>query len=135
MKPSFEFHSTYFNVTEPRDYFINPQCYGDDLAGWLIRKLTQAGIKATSEPQQEDFGWFFTSVVDDVEHRVIVGFQPNDINEGDSWVGWIEPKIGLLRSLFENRGRVLPQAVQIIDAILSSASEITELKWSLNSEI
>ncbi len=132
MKPSFQFHSKYFNITEPQDYFINQGCYGDDLAAWLIRELDGAGIKTTSKPKQEDFGWFFTFVVNDIEHCVVVGFQPNDIEIGDCWVGWIERDVGFLTAFFGGRHRgILPEAVKIIDSILRSTSEINELKWSV----
>lgn len=33
------FESTAFNMAEPKDYFINPCCFGDDLAKWLIDEL------------------------------------------------------------------------------------------------
>lgn len=38
------FKSTAFNVTEPKQHFINKRCFGDDLANWMIGKL-------------QDFGW------------------------------------------------------------------------------
>lgn len=135
MKPSFHFHSKYFNTTEPRDYFINPGCYGDDLAAWLIRELENAGIKTTSKPKQEDFGWFFNFMVKDIEHCVVVGFQPNDIEAGDCWIGWIERNAGFISALFGGRHRgILPEAIEIIDSILSSRSEIRQLKWVVNRE-
>lgn len=132
MKPSFQFRSKYFNITEPRDYFINQGCYGDDLAAWLIEGLERAAIKTTSKPVQEDFGWFFTFIVNNVEHRVIVGFQPNDIATGDCWIGWIERNVGFLPTVFGGRHRgILPEAIDVIDSILSSTSEINELMWSV----
>lgn len=132
MKPSFQFHSKYFNITEHRDYFINPGCYGDDLAGWLIKELDSAGIQTTSEPKQEDFGWYFTFVVNEIEHCVVVGFQLNDIEVGDCWIGWIERNVGFLTATFGGRHRgILPEAIDIIDSILSSTSEINELRWSV----
>ena len=30
------FESRAFNHTEPRDHYINPCCFGDDLARWLM---------------------------------------------------------------------------------------------------
>ena len=53
------FKSNLFNSTETKDYFINPNCFGDDVAKWLLQELRAKGIKTDKEPGQEDFGWFF----------------------------------------------------------------------------
>jgi hypothetical protein len=39
IKTAVTFESTAFNMAEPRDYFINPCCFGDDVAIWLIGEL------------------------------------------------------------------------------------------------
>jgi hypothetical protein len=52
------FESTAFNMADPKDYFINPRCFGDDLAKWLIDELRKQGLETDDEPGQEDFGWF-----------------------------------------------------------------------------
>jgi hypothetical protein len=53
MRTFVTFESDAFNVTEHRDYFINPCCYGDDLAKWLIARLCAHGIRADAEPGQD----------------------------------------------------------------------------------
>jgi hypothetical protein len=35
IKTVVAFESTAFNMAEPKDYFINPCCFGDDVATWL----------------------------------------------------------------------------------------------------
>src|SRR6266481_2083725 len=60
MKTEVYFHSTIFNCTEPKDYFINECCFGDDVARWLIKQLKAQGLQTADEPCQEDFGWYFT---------------------------------------------------------------------------
>ena len=37
------FRSTRFNQTEPRAHFINPNCFGDDCAEWLVASLRSRG--------------------------------------------------------------------------------------------
>ena len=59
MKTVAVFESRAFNHTEPKEYFINPCCFGDDLARWLMEELAQQGIGVDDEPGQEDFGWYF----------------------------------------------------------------------------
>src|SRR6266699_3216208 len=38
------FQSTAFNTSEPKDYFINDCCYGDDFARWIMEQLRARGI-------------------------------------------------------------------------------------------
>lgn len=46
-------------VVQP--HFINPCCFGEDLANWLseqLRRLSKQGFEI-NEPLQEDYGWGF----------------------------------------------------------------------------
>jgi len=130
METKFSFKSSSFNCTESRDYFINPGCFGDDLARWMIAKLQQRGIKTMAEPDPEDFGWYFTFWVDGVEHCLVLGFQPNDPATGDQWLGWIERQAGFLSSLVGGRNRgISPEAVKVVNEVLATAPEIEDLRW------
>lgn len=51
------FETARFNLSEPKEYFINPCCFGDDAAAWFAGELTARGI-TVSEPGQEDWGWY-----------------------------------------------------------------------------
>jgi len=46
-----------FNNTEPKPYFINETCFGDDVGVWLGNKLTERGFSING-PHQEDWGWY-----------------------------------------------------------------------------
>ena len=130
MKTIFEFRSKAFNCMIAKDYFINPSCYGDDLAEWLIKRLSDDNITITGRPGQEDFGWFFTFIVNDVEHCVVVGFQPNDPQNGDRWIGWIERHVGFIGSALGRRNRdIHPDAIQKLDSILTKSKEIQFIGW------
>jgi hypothetical protein len=51
------FRSGYFDNKTPKPHFINPNCFGEDLAAWL-----RDGLGARFEPGgiiQEDYGWGF----------------------------------------------------------------------------
>jgi hypothetical protein len=61
-----------FNLSQPRDYFINDCCYGDDAAQWLVERLRARGLSAT-EPGQEDWGWYFDARHGDSSYFVGVG--------------------------------------------------------------
>lgn len=130
MKTVFQFRSSNFNTSVPYDYFINPSCFGDDLALWIIEKLHQKGIVTGATPEQEDFGWYVTYIVNSLEYCVLVGFQPNDVAKGDCWIGEIERHRGFLGSLLGGRHRGIDtEAVEIIDSIFKSAPEILDLEW------
>jgi hypothetical protein len=51
------FETDRFNVSEVKEHFINPCCFGEDLAGWLRQALTEKEI-TTWAPGQEDWGWY-----------------------------------------------------------------------------
>lgn len=130
MKTELQFRSTAFNCAEPKSYFINDSCFGDDVCRWLIQRLRAQGVQTADEPGQEDFGWYFTFQAAGVEHCFIVGFQPNDPAKGDRWLGWLERQTGFLGSRFGGRKRgIQPEAVQAIDAALTSSPDIHDIVW------
>src|SRR5262249_19161373 len=51
------FETNRFNLSEVKEHFINPCCFGEDLANWLRAKLSERGIEV-DEPGQEDWGWY-----------------------------------------------------------------------------
>ncbi|HET6326867.1 MAG TPA: hypothetical protein VFG04_19470 [Planctomycetaceae bacterium] len=73
MRAIVTFQSSTFNTSEPRDYFINDCCYGDDLARWFIAELRGRGIRTDSEPGQEDFGWYLGFRVADTDYHLVLG--------------------------------------------------------------
>ncbi len=51
------FESDRFNVSEVKEHFINPCCFGQDLAEWLRQELIKRDI-TSSTAGQEDWGWY-----------------------------------------------------------------------------
>src|SRR5512139_621039 len=103
------FSSRTFNCTEPRGYFINPGCFGDDLAIWFAGRLRSCGFEVMGEPGQEDFGWYLDFRAGEAEHTLVIGYRPgvDELDErlrpvedpalrgsGD-WLVWIERNRGL----------------------------------------
>lgn len=131
MKTEVCFHSTAFNCTEPKDYFINDCCFGDDVARALIERLRAQGIQTADEPGQEDFGWYFRFTVGGADHSLILSFQPNDPATGDRWLGWIKRPTGFLSSLFGGGKRgILPEAVQALDTAIRSLPGVQHIVWN-----
>ena len=50
------FKTDRFNLSKVGQHFINPCCFGEDLAAWLRLKLIERSIEVR-EPYQEDWGW------------------------------------------------------------------------------
>jgi hypothetical protein len=50
------FKTDRFNLSKVGQHFINPCCFGEDLAAWLRVKLIERSIEV-HEPYQEDWGW------------------------------------------------------------------------------
>jgi hypothetical protein len=48
------FTTTCFNLSKVGEHFINPCCFGEDLAAWLRAKLVEGTLRLSNE---EDWGW------------------------------------------------------------------------------
>jgi hypothetical protein len=122
------FRSSAFNTSEVKPYFINPCCFGDDLAKWMIARMRAAGLQTDDEPRQEDFGWYFEFEVPAGMHCCLLGYQEGD-PEG-RWLLWLERSRGFLGSILGMRKRgIEAAAVQALQDILGRAPEIRELEW------
>lgn len=53
---SITFETDRFNLSEEKENFINPCCFGEDFALWLKPHLEAEGI-FVSDIYQEDWGW------------------------------------------------------------------------------
>jgi hypothetical protein len=127
MKTLFTFKSDTFNTSNEKDYFINPNNYGDDVMSWLMEELTKENFAViTTKPSQEDYGWFLNFIVDSKKYCVVIGLRPED----STWIGWIERARGLFGSLFLGREKGISRDVVFaIHKILSHSNKIVELKW------
>jgi hypothetical protein len=50
------FKTNRFNLSKVGEHFINPCCFGEDLAAWLQIKLSERNVEVR-ESYQEDWGW------------------------------------------------------------------------------
>ena len=50
------FKTNRFNLSKVGEHFINPCCFGEDLAAWLRIKLSERNVEVR-ESYQEDWGW------------------------------------------------------------------------------
>jgi len=132
MRTVVTFQSTSFNTTEPKPYFINPCCFGDDLARWLIGQLRGRGVDTDEKPGQEDFGWYLDFQIAGVRSTFVVGFgfPPLDASADGTWIGWIERSRGFLGSVLGRRNRYIdPSAVELMHTILSTSPNFRDVRW------
>ena len=94
------FDTNRFNLSEVGEHFINPCCFGEDLAAWLRTKLTERGARA-SEPGQEDWGWYLG--VEYAGRSYFIGIGGN-ADEGGEPGEAREPREGAQPGTDPNRG-------------------------------
>jgi hypothetical protein len=116
------FQSTAFNCTEPKDYFINPCCFGDDVGKWLSAKLIEQGY-VCDDVGQEDWGWYFMCNIRDQKYYVNIGYV-----EGEGWRLLLEPYVPVFKKLFM-RPEISAAALEnVVREILKSSPEIHDVK-------
>lgn len=129
------FKSAAFNTTEPRDYFINPGCFGDDVAKWLIGELRSRDVKTDDRPGQEDFGWYLNFQVAGIGHTFVIGCRPADKHGDATWIGFLERRRGLIGSLFGGRKRGIdPSAVETLHHVFSTSAQISDVRWHFQDD-
>ena len=74
------FKTDRFNLSEVKPHFINPCCFGEDLAAWMKAKLIERNALVRQEPAQEDWGWHFRAQYQGA--RYWLGFGGN--SDGDA---------------------------------------------------
>ena len=130
VKTVVTFKSTAFNISEPKPYFINPCCFGDDVARWVAEQLRGKGYQTAEAPGQEDFGWYFTFLVSSIEYCLVIGHRPGEAKDEGVWIGCLERSRGFVASLLGGRNRdIRPAASRIIHEVLSSSPEIHNVRW------
>jgi hypothetical protein len=124
------FESTAFNMAEPKEYFIDPCCFGDDVGKWVINELRQQGVKTDEKPAQEDFGWYLNFEVAGCGHCFVIGHRPTGESEAGTWIGWLERSRGFIGSVLGGRKRKIePLAVEAIHKTLSSSPLVRDVRW------
>lgn len=132
------FESSNFNNKEPRSYFINPCCFGDDVGKWLGEEFEQRGHETADDPGQEDFGWYIDVSVAGHWHCFVIGFSEGDESDPGQWVIWIERAKGFWSSVFGGRNSgITSEAIAALDEILADAKSqgtISNVKWHVKKE-
>ena len=135
MRTVVTFESTAFNMVEPKDYFINTCCFGDDVARWLIGELRKQGIVTDEKPGQEDFGWYLNFEMGGIGHTFVIGHRPKGKTEAGTWIGSLERKRGLIGSILGGRKRgIQASAAQAIHQILIGSPVVRDVRWYFQND-
>lgn len=126
------FRSSRFEHRTPGPHFINPTCFGEDLAAWLRPHLQAAGLQP-SEPIQEDYGWGLWTRADGDPYWIAIGAFGDDTPETEAEWGIgvsYDPGFNLLKRLFHRpaEGGLLRVATAI-DAALKGEPSIRQVEW------
>ena len=129
------FESTAFNMSDPKEYFINPCCFGDDVLKWLIIELRKQGVETDEDPGQEDFGWYFSYKVNGTNFTFVLGHRPTGETEEGTWIGRFERSLGFIGSVLGRRKRgIRPAATEAIHKILSNTPLVQDVRWHLQRD-
>jgi hypothetical protein len=117
------FITSRFNTTESKPTFINPGCFGDDVAQWLAQELRADGVDVIGSPVPEDFGWALSFEVGGRKYWAVIGYQP-----GRGWYISLE-RHGFV-ALFGKRFRTIPDdVVDAVKRVLARGPDIQDVHW------
>jgi hypothetical protein len=121
------FRTSRFNQTEARPYFINPNCFGDDCAAWLVDGLRQRGWGDMSEPWQEDWGWQTSTARAGRKYLISIG---STEDEAPEWLVHVQEHTGFLARLRGNAGPgALGELLVAMHQVLVAGPEIEHIRW------
>jgi hypothetical protein len=118
------FHSSAFNTSTPEKHFVSSRAYGSDLANWLIHELGRRDAAVEPMIGQKDAGWLVRFRFRGAKYDFVVRYRDPD------WMGVLERRLGIVGRLFHwQQKNVEFQALQLLDAVLSSSGLISDIWW------
>jgi len=122
------FSTDRFNLSKVEAHFVNPCCFGEDLAAWIRGKLLERGVGAF-EPYQEDWGWELQAGFEKNAYYLGVGGNSDDgVSNRGEWRIIIEKR----RSVWDRlagRGRIArdDRMVRLVEEILASQPDFHDI--------
>jgi hypothetical protein len=128
MKTQVTFRSSKFPPYEGEEEQINPGLWGKRLAEYLVRGLSEKGIK-TLEPVAEDWGWYIPIENDGFRLGICCGHQNGD---DDEFLCFTDPSTPVVRKLFKkiDTTEQLSWLTEAIQQILASDPDIRDVEWT-----
>jgi hypothetical protein len=118
------FKTSRFNLSKVGEHFMNPCCFGEDIAAWLQSKLAERGIK-TRSPYQEDWGWELPATLGTDSYFLCMSGNsdelPDNIDDGE----W---------GIIVEKRRTIGQRVRRTGQISADDKMVSEIEEILRSE-
>ena len=130
------FETDRFNVSQVKEHFINPCCFGEDVAEWLREKLAEKGA-VTGTPGQEDWGWYlFVKQGSERYFVCVTGFHKEEAlnaNDGE-WRIMVEKRRSMWDKL-RGRNRITDGEfiLSLIEGILREQPDIRNMSREFGS--
>jgi hypothetical protein len=125
------FKTNRFNLSKVGEHFINPCCFGEDLAAWLRIKLSERDVEAR-EPYQEDWGWELPAMRENNSYYLCISGNSDEsiTNEDDGEWGIIVEKRRSIGQRLRGAGKIGADdtMVRTIEEILSAEPGIREVR-------
>ena len=132
------FRTDRFNLSKVGEHFINPCCFGEDLAAWLGLKLRDKGVDVCG-PYQEDWGWELpVSKGDDAYYLCMSGNTDEDPTNPDQgeWRIIIEKRRSI-RQRLAGKGKITRDdgMLALVREVLSSEADISGIHVEQDEEV
>jgi len=126
MNREISFRTNLFESKKVQPHFINDRCFGEDLANWLLGKLSESQF-SFSEPYQEDWGWEIEAEKDSETFFVQIGIVDESIGENDAeWLISVE-KVKSWFSFGKRSNLNFEILCQKIEEVLRKEPQISEI--------
>lgn len=132
MRHDLLFETNRFNLSEVKEHFINPCCFGEDVAAWLRGRLLEKGIEM-SEPDQEDWGWYISGSHKENDYFVGVGGNADegseDKNQGE-WRIMVEKRRSVWEKLTgKNEMNAGDDMLQVIHGVVENEPDFKNVRY------
>jgi hypothetical protein len=130
------FHAAHFEHRTPAPHFLNPRCFGEDIAQWVGPALTAAGLEP-GPPIQEDYGWVLWTRSGGCQILLVIGLSDDspsrDLAEWHIGIAF-DPGLSLVKRLFQRpRHEDLLRVAVAVDETLKRDPQIRVVGWHLDA--
>jgi hypothetical protein len=121
------FKTSRFNLSKIGKHFINPGCFGEDLAAWLRIKLAENGVEV-GPSGQEDWGWYLRVKYDGNGYFLgmsgKVEENPTNVNDGE-WRIIVKKNLSIWQRM-SGKGRITAEdgVFALIEKIVREETDI-----------
>ncbi len=118
------FRSSAFNTYHREKYFVTSRAYGSDVANWLLNELNRRETRAEATIGQKNHGWTIQFRFRGATYEFLVLYRDPE------WIGSLERKRSIIdRLLRKQRKSVEPDAVLLVNSVLSSSELVHDIRW------